>query len=169
MKINNILLALILVAVVSVVSSEAQNVSMSLVPSGKQDTTVVTFQAPSDRQFVIFEAVLPARTTEECFAATDFSSAVPVGPERVSMIYDPATARFYLKNTNTTGSVESCRVLLVRSSVNTSDLNVFRARFGSTSALAETEDIKEPEEMNAAAQRSMVTSIKVTFDSPVIQ
>jgi hypothetical protein len=63
-----------------------------------------------------FEAVIPETTREGCLESTDFSNAMPIGPDRARMTYDPDT------NTNTAilqfamldGSVrsQSCRTVL---------------------------------------------------------
>jgi hypothetical protein len=152
---NSILLTVFFLVIAFVTDSSGQVVGLSVVPSGDTELSIVKFRAPADRNFLIFEASPRARSTAECFAATDFSSAVPVGPDRAAAIYDPGTGVWYLKNTNTAGPAESCKVLLVKSSVDTTDLTMFRARFGQ-SLLSGTEG-------KGSADRNM-TSFHIEFD-----
>lgn len=166
MKATTILFAIMLA---SAFTANAQTVGLSVVPSGKNEITTVEFNAPADRHFVIFEAVLPARSAAECFASRNFSSAVPVGPERASTVYDPTTGFFYLRNSNAAESSDSCRVIIARSTVGLDDLTMWRARYGSTSARSADENQTGKEgsiEADApSTQRSRVTSVRVTFST----
>jgi hypothetical protein len=141
----------------------AQVQGLSLTPSGDKEIVVVKFRAPADANFLIFEAKLPARTAEECMASTDFSSAVPA--LNSAGVYDPITATWYLKNSNTNSTKDSCTVIIMRSSANSGDLALWRAHYGSTLPSIELGDSKNTVE--AKAQRSMVTSLAVTFDRPI--
>ena len=147
--------------------SNAQTLGVSTVTSDTTEIITGKFPAPPDRHFLIFEARLPATSAAECFAATDFSSAAPADPSRVSLSYDPATLSWYLKNSNAAGSPEGCTVLIVGSTVDARDYVMWRARFGSTSGFTETEGPLKEESEAASAQRSRVTSIQVTFSSQV--
>ena len=144
--------------------TNAQTLSVSKVTSGNTESITGRFPAPPDRQFLIFEARLPAASAAECFAATDFSSAVPADPARVSLSYDPTTALWYLKNSNSASSPAGCTVLIVGSSVEARDYTTWRARFGSS--LFTEADMTEQSD-GVKAQRSLVTSVQVTFNSTV--
>ena len=150
-------------------ATNAQTLGVSKVTSATAEIITGKFPAPPDRHFLIFEARLPAASAAECFAATDFSSAVPADPARVSLSYDPATLHWYLKNSNTAGSPEGCSVVIVGTSVEAKDYTMWRARFGSTALLTETDDTTKKESDESASQRSRVTSVQVTFSTLVVQ
>lgn len=116
----------------------------------------------------LFEAVFAASSHEACLANRDFSSAVPVGPERASLLYDFATDTGTLSWFFPRNDSANCRVLLVRNSVDTSDLGVWRTNFGQTYA-PEQEAGKSDSRLaaDAAPQRSRVTSVVVTFNQVV--
>lgn len=44
---------------------------------------------PDELQFL--EVVVPAKTSSACFENSDFSRAMPIGPDRAGMTYDPNT------------------------------------------------------------------------------
>ena len=147
-------------------STDAQTLGVSKVTSDNTEILTGSFSAPPDRNYVVYEARPRAGSAAECFAATDFSTAVPVGPDRAAVSYDPGSLVWYLRNSNAVGSPGGCSVLLVRTSAGTTDYTMFRARFGSTSAFVDA-DLRSKEESDSArAQRSMVTSVQVTFNSP---
>src|SRR5262245_29366765 len=104
MKHTIFLFTFILIIFASAIITSAQSLGVSMTTSGDTEITTVRFQAPADRNYAIFEVRPRARTEAECFAATDFSSAVPVGPERAVTVFDPTTAIWYLKNSNSAGS-----------------------------------------------------------------
>jgi hypothetical protein len=143
-------------------NANAQVQGISLTPSGDKQIVVVKFHAPADANFVIFEAKLPARTAQECFASKDFSNAVPAVSS--TGVYDPISATWYLKNSNSSSNKDSCTVIIMRSSAVASDLALWRSNYGSTLPSIETGDSKNI--IEAKAQRSMVTSLAVTFDPP---
>ena len=121
------------------------------------------FRALADADYSIYEAKIPARSAAECFASTDFSNAVPA--TNSFRVYDLATAVWYLMNSNSAGSVPGCTVIIMRSSAEEGDQILWRARFGTTSR--STDGVRLKESRNRTAQRSMVTSITVTFDRPI--
>ncbi|MFL6466919.1 MAG: hypothetical protein ACJ72Z_03080 [Pyrinomonadaceae bacterium] len=143
--------------------SYAQNVGISITPSGDKEIIVVKFPAPADRNFVIFEAVLPVRTVEECMASRDFANAIPA--TNSVGVYDPATATWYLRNSNSAGTAESCTVILMRSSADTNDVTMKRARYGTQGQFADVAAEKLETAKDSRPQRSMVTSVTVTFGS----
>src|SRR5688572_26816745 len=91
------------------------------IPAGVP-TGTVTFFDDVTPVMQVFEAVIPAATEAACFASMDFSAARPVGPDRASVTYDPATSSYTLKWTGVKDRRDSCRVLLVGQSIGVSDL-----------------------------------------------
>ena len=127
--------------------------------------TYTGLESPNAR---LFEAVLPASSPEECLANRDFSSAVPVGPERALLMYDPESTSGYLRWFLRQNDSSNCRVLLVRNSADTTDLAVWRTNFGAggySPAVEGKGDLTDRED--AAPQRSRVTSLVVTFDQVI--
>ena len=101
--------------------------------SGDIDTVLISYTGLEDGDLQFFEAVIPASTREGCLASSDFSGAVPRGPDRARSTYDPESGTQIMVWNNVTNSrTPSCRVLVVRSSVNASDYNVWRANYGQT-------------------------------------
>ena len=105
-------------------------------------TVVIHFtglEAAPDLQF--YEAVIPARTREACLASRDFSSAVPIGPDRAYATFDPVTGRPVmvwdnLKQDQFQGA-PTCRVLLAVSASGSPDADgadflVWQRNFGGT-------------------------------------
>src|SRR5215204_6361282 len=82
--------------------------------ASQAETNTIKFYAPAERNFVLYEVTPRARTEAECFAATDFSSAVLVSPDRATISYSPSTATWNLKNSNSPGNFAGCRVILAR-------------------------------------------------------
>ena len=80
----------------------------------------------------VFEALIPATTETACFASRDFSTARPVGPDRATVTYDPATNSYELKWTGVRDRRDTCRVLLVGGSISATDLAVWQANYGTT-------------------------------------
>jgi len=159
---HTVFIAAFIAAFVFALDASAQSLSVSIIPNGDKETTVVNFPSPAGRNFVIFEAVIPASTAAQCMASRDFTNAVPVSPDRATVIYDPVTLTYYLRNTAPIETRPSCKVLIVRAAgIDTSDLNVWRANYGATGALAESENESSAK---GTGQRSMVRSLTVTFD-----
>jgi hypothetical protein len=159
---HTVFIAAIIAAFVFAVDATAQSISVSIIPNGDKETTVVNFPSPAGRNFVIFEAVIPASTAAECMASRDFSNAVPVSPDRAAAIYDPVTLTYYLRNTSPIETRPSCKVLIARAAgVDTSDLNVWRANYGATGGFA---DVENESSAKGSAQRSMIRSVTVTFN-----
>src|SRR5687767_15122482 len=105
--------------------SYSEAVNQSGVPTG----TVNCF-VDGEHVMQVFEAVIPATTEAACFASMDFSAARPVGPDRASVTYDPATSSYTLKWTGVKDRRDSCRVLLVGQSIGVSDLAMWQANYG---------------------------------------
>ncbi|PYT00955.1 MAG: hypothetical protein DMF63_04625 [Acidobacteria bacterium] len=166
MKRSNIFIAMLGLLVFAGVSG-AQTIKFGVkYPSPDKVVTEVNFPAPPDRNFVIFEAAIPARTEADCFASRNFANAVPVSTDRASTVYDPTTGTWFLRNSNSTSPIESCTVLLVRSSIGSNDLMMWQANYG-TSAFYENDEKEEQQsgEANPAkAQRNMATSFTLTFN-----
>jgi len=80
----------------------------------------------------VFEALIPVATEAACFDSRDFSTARPVGPDRASVTYDPATNSYQLKWTGVRDRRDTCRVLLVGGSIAATDLAVWQANYGTT-------------------------------------
>ena len=160
---KNILVVALFAILVTAVGSNAQTLGISIIPSNDKEVIVANFPAPADRRFVIFEAILPVRSAAECMASRDFTNAVPVNDDRAVTVFDPTTATWFLRNTTTPGSAEVCSVLLVKSSVDTTDFTMWRARFGQALLMEESGFGDKANAKDAKPQRSMVTSVAVTF------
>lgn len=124
--------------------------------------------APATTQFLIKEAFFRTETEEECVAIRDFSTAVPVPPDRASMIYDPAGGVFRLKNSNSPAPRSSnCRVLILDDGkVDGNDFLIWQRNVGSA-GLAEVGELMEKESTDEGG-RSRVTEISITFDTVVL-
>src|SRR5687767_11295128 len=105
--------------------SYSEAVNQSGVPTG-----TVNFFVDGEHVMQVFEAVIPATTEAACFASMDFSAARPVGPDRASVTYDPATSSYTLKWTGVKDRRDSCRVLLVGQSIGVGDLAMWQANYG---------------------------------------
>ena len=134
-------------------------------PGKDGDVIHASFPDSPDRNFVIFEAVLPATTEAGCLASMDFSSAVPADPNRASAIYDPQSELWHLKNSNT-GSVPLCHVLLANGdgTVDAADYAVWRTNFGRTQFTESSEGPKEGStQSDAGAFRTRQTQTTYAF------
>jgi hypothetical protein len=129
-------------------------------------TTTITYTGLENPAPRFFEAIVQASSEEECLATTEFPTVIEVGPERASLVYDRESRTNRLSWFGERRS-SSCRVLIVRNSVDSSDLAVWKSNYGRT-ALFDAEGEKVVTESDAAAQRSRVSSVVVTFSSPVI-
>lgn len=138
-------------------------------PGKDRDVIYARFPDASDRNFILFDAVLPTTTEAECLASTDFSNAVPADPNRASAIYDPQSALWHLKNSNT-GSVPPCHVLLANGdgTVDAADYAVWRTNFGTTQFAESSEGPKEGStQSDAGAVRTRQTQTTYAF-APVM-
>ena len=144
----------------------AQTFRLSTAADAEKETVTLSFSGPANATFFIYEARPQASSTTQCLASTDFSSAVPVGPDRVSVSFDPSMSTWYLRSTSPLGTVDSCSVLLVRhSSVDAHDYIAWRrARFSETSLFDEAVHT-DKESDSATTQRTRVTSLQVTFSA----
>ncbi|HKP70773.1 MAG TPA: hypothetical protein VJV05_15905 [Pyrinomonadaceae bacterium] len=143
--------------------TEAQSYTRSTSADGERETITLSFAAPANANFVVYEARPQVSSAAQCFASTDLSSAVPVGPDRVTVSFDPVKGVFYLRNTNALGDADSCSVFLARSSSDSADYVVWRrTNYGPTS-LYDGAIKTESENDAVAAQRTRVTSLQVTF------
>lgn len=103
------------------------------------DTVLISYTGLEDSGMQFFEVIIPASTREGCLASRDFSSALPVGPDRAFMTYDPAANTNTMVWNNVKNSpfpdMPSCRVLLAVSpfrTVDSADYTVWRANYGQT-------------------------------------
>ena len=141
----------------------AQIVVVSVPTSGgiNLDGSVITFTGlESPTPPGIFEVVIPASTEAQGLAARDFSAAVPADPNTLSISFDPTTAVWHLRNSNTPARGDSCRVLLVRNSSGSTDLTFWRARYGVTSLSSSEVDKGDP---NGEANARQRTQYKMTY------
>ncbi|HEX6125409.1 MAG TPA: hypothetical protein VFZ23_08540 [Pyrinomonadaceae bacterium] len=117
----------------------SQNALAVKYPGQERELIEARFPESPGRNFVIFEAMLPASTEAECLATTDFSTAVPADPVRATIFYNPASGLWYLKNSNSTGLQPPCRAVLADGGrVDAADYVVWRSQLGSTATQPRT-------------------------------
>ena len=149
---------------------EGKRVKIDFVKTSKDTTeTLINYSGLENPGGQLFEAVLPAASEEACLASRDFSSAMPVGPERATLKYDPTTDTGILRWSLARNDSASCRVLLVRNSTDSGDYAVWRTNFGLTGSrpFEEAGTWNSDESKDGAPQRSRVTSVTVTFNTVV--
>ena len=116
-------------------SPSSTSSSLSVKSPGKDGEVIeAAFPAPANSNFRLFEASFPSRSEAECIANQDFSAATPVGSDRGTISFDPASGVWFLKNANTSAPTEPCRALLADGDgvVDAGDYAVWRTAFGST-------------------------------------
>lgn len=132
-------------------------------------TATISYTGLENTEPVIYEAVVRATSAEECLASRDLSTAVPVGADRATLTFDRESNTSVLRWFGGRVRDSGCRVLLVRDSVNASDLAVWRANYGAN-GLIEDESGKFPGgPVELAPQRSRITTLVVTFQGQVSQ
>ena len=147
---------------------DAQIYRLSTTSDGDREVITASFSAPSSAMFVAYEVKPLVSTAAQCFASTDFSSAVPVGADRAAISMEPSTGTgtgttFFLRNTNSPSLEDSCSVIILRSlSGDARDFILWRARYGSTGLFDQAIETGK-ENDSATAQRTRVTSLQVTF------
>ncbi len=96
------------------------------------DGVTIRYTGLENRRAQIYEAFLYATTDAECLASRDFTTAVLVGPERATLIHDRRTGTNTLRWIVENERKDTCRVLLVRSGVDSSDLAVWQSNYGNS-------------------------------------
>ena len=169
---HTIIFSAFVVVLATATFGTAQSSSLRVSFSESTDTSgggqgagkVSVHDAPYNPNFQIFEVLVPVSTTEQCFAATDFSRARLVGPDRATLSYDPSGATYEITIVAGIRERDNCRVILVGETAATAGYNVWRANFGRTS-LAE-EDLTKGEEdgvrMGDGSVRSVSYQVAVT-------
>ena len=147
--------------------TNAQDYRLSSTTVGDSEITTLSFPAPSNQGFGVWEVNPPAPSTAQCLAVTDFTNAVPADPDQVSLSYNPLTRNFYLRNSNSPGSGDDgCNILLVRSTTDAHDYIVWRrARYYEMTNLSDQAIQTGKESEATATQRTRVTSLTVTFST----
>jgi hypothetical protein len=148
-------------------TSMAQELGWELVPASEspvgKETLVITYTQLEDSTVQLYEASLPATTQAACLASRDFTSGVPIPPDRVSQFYSGGkkVVIAFVK----TERVGPCSVIFGRSGTNLNDFNFVRANFGAE-GLAET-SIQKTDEPKSVDLRSRGHVFKLTrhFDA----
>lgn len=97
--------------------------------SSANETVVYGYRGIESPNAQFYEADIRASTPDACIGTTDFSTAVPVGPERASLTFDRETGVNNLQWSLATSGSGGCRVLLVRSADGSDDYNIFRGHY----------------------------------------
>ena len=144
----------------------AQELGFNVVPAspttGGREAVVITYTQLVDTEVQLFEADLPATTRAACLASRDFTSAVPIPPDRVSQISGEGKKAVIVFTKSS--AVGPCSVIVGRSGVNLDDFNVIRANFGQT-GLLEIPSEKTDAESDGLMQKEPVFRLVRHFDN----
>jgi hypothetical protein len=145
MKRTTIVFALMTLFVFASISS-AQNGTFILTFSGQttyngSELMTIRFNDLENTNIRLLEAVIPMTRDGECSQNTDFSRAVPIGPDRASIAYDQSTGTYKVKWLIPNDQQDTCRMLGGDGDVDGRDFLIWRRAYGSSGGIAEIDEL----------------------------